>query len=195
MTRVPALGRRSQAQVPGARSGTRPGPPAPQICNFLSPRSFPTACRHDGTVSPPEPHRSLSVAPLIGDKRCYGEATVRLRRGQPQDRERRERARLPRSGGAQTAGLSISIEMVSACAKGLVGTRSTASLEQMGTRWNASLPVWLRLGRAAPYPRLPPSAGAGNGAGGRTPQCACRLPVGATTVWLRTRHRTHVREH
>ena len=97
MTRVPALGRRSQAQVPGARSGTRPGPPAPQICNFLSPRSFPTACRHDGTVSPPEPHRSLSVAPLIGDKRCYGEATVRLRRGQAQDREWRGRTRLPQS--------------------------------------------------------------------------------------------------
>ena len=29
------------------------------------------------TVAPPGPHRSLPVAPLIGDKRCYGEATVR----------------------------------------------------------------------------------------------------------------------
>jgi hypothetical protein len=102
MTGVPALGRPSQAQVPRARSGTRPGPPTPQICNFLSPRSFPIACRHDGTASPPYPRRYLSVAPLQSLQRCDGEVTVRLRRGQPQDRER---ARLPRSVGAQTSGL------------------------------------------------------------------------------------------
>ena len=105
MARVPALGRRSQAQVPRARSGTRPVPPAPQIRNFLSPRSFPAACRHDHTASPPDPRHYPSIAPLIGDKRCYGGVTVRLRRGQAQDRERRERARLPQSVGAQTAGL------------------------------------------------------------------------------------------
>ena len=29
----------------------------------------------------PETHRSLPVAPLIGDKRCYGEAPVCLRWG------------------------------------------------------------------------------------------------------------------
>ena len=108
MARVPALGRRSQAQVPRARSGTRPGPPAPQICNFLSPRSFPTACRHDGTVSPPYPHRGLSVAPLIGDKRCYGEEHQRYARGDSSFMFRGKRRRLPcgdgfyefRSGGS-----------------------------------------------------------------------------------------------
>ena len=87
---------------------TRPGPPAPQIRNFLSPRSFPTACRHDGTVSPPYPRRYLSVVPLQSLQRYYGEVTARLRRGQAQDRERRERARLPQSVGAQTSGLSYS---------------------------------------------------------------------------------------
>ena len=39
------------------------------------------------------------------------------------------------------------------------------------------------------------SAGAGKGAGGRTPQCAGRLQVGATTVWLRIRHRTYIQEY
>src|ERR1035438_2224206 len=41
-----------------------PPPPLPILC-----------------LSSPELRRSLSVAPLIADKRCYGEATVRLRRG------------------------------------------------------------------------------------------------------------------
>src|ERR1035438_5805373 len=81
MTRVPALGRRSQAQVPRARSGTRPGPPAPQIRNFLSPRSFPATCRHDGTVSPPYPRRYLTVVPLQTLQRYYGEVTVRTGTG------------------------------------------------------------------------------------------------------------------
>ena len=31
-------------------------------------------------LSSPEPHRSLSVAPLIRNQRCYGEATVRVGR-------------------------------------------------------------------------------------------------------------------
>jgi hypothetical protein len=30
------------------------------------------------TIPSREPHRSLPVAPLIGDQRCYGEATVRV---------------------------------------------------------------------------------------------------------------------
>ncbi len=32
-------------------------------------------------VTPPDAHRTLTVAPLIADKRCYGEATVCIRRG------------------------------------------------------------------------------------------------------------------
>jgi hypothetical protein len=32
------------------------------------------------SLSSPLPHRSLSVAPLIGDQRCYGEAPVSLAR-------------------------------------------------------------------------------------------------------------------
>jgi hypothetical protein len=35
----------------------------------------------DRAAAPPEPHRSLPVAPLIGDQRCYGEAPVRPARG------------------------------------------------------------------------------------------------------------------
>ena len=31
----------------------------------------------DTTIAPPEPRRSLAVAPLIGDKRCYGETPAR----------------------------------------------------------------------------------------------------------------------
>ena len=30
------------------------------------------------SIAPPDPHRSLAVVPLIGDKRYYGEATVYL---------------------------------------------------------------------------------------------------------------------
>ena len=33
---------------------------------------------HACTIPSREPHRSLTVAPLIGNQRCYGEATVRL---------------------------------------------------------------------------------------------------------------------
>ena len=46
----------SPSQVPRARSGTPPSPPVPQIRNFLSPRSFPTVCRHQ-----PAPYPLLSL--------------------------------------------------------------------------------------------------------------------------------------
>ena len=36
---------------------------------------------HACTIPSREPHRSLTVAPLIGNQRCYGEATVRVWRG------------------------------------------------------------------------------------------------------------------
>jgi hypothetical protein len=36
------------------------------------------------SIAPPDPRRILPVAPLIGDKRCYGEYPVRLR-GDPRD--------------------------------------------------------------------------------------------------------------
>jgi hypothetical protein len=106
MTRVPAPGERSQAQVTRARSGTRPGPPAPQIRNFLSPRDFPAARRHNGAVAPPDPRQYLTGVPLQGLQRYSGEVTVRLWRGQAQDRERRGRTPLPQSVGAQSTGLS-----------------------------------------------------------------------------------------
>src|ERR1035438_5402192 len=89
-----ALGGVSPAHAPRARSGTRPSLPAPQSSNFLSPRSFPTPCRHDGTASPPYPRRYPSVVPLQSLQRHGGGVTVRLRRGQAQDQERRKRARL-----------------------------------------------------------------------------------------------------
>ena len=46
--------------------------------------TFPTHSRRQGgspAVVSWEPRRYLAVAPLIGDKRCYGEVTARLRRG------------------------------------------------------------------------------------------------------------------
>src|ERR1035441_10921380 len=46
--------------------------------------------------APPEPHRNLAVAPLIGDQRCYGEVPVRLRWG-PQD----GLVQVGRNGGAR----------------------------------------------------------------------------------------------
>ena len=51
------------------------------------------------SVVPPDPRRSLPVAPLIGDKRCYGEATARLRRGYGGIPDR-EPSRQPGAGGA-----------------------------------------------------------------------------------------------
>ena len=80
-----ALIRRTCASGSGARrcSGSRPGPvprvsaTSPNPVWRPRPPSLWPLFLQPCTRASREPRRSLPVAPLIGDKRCYGEATVR----------------------------------------------------------------------------------------------------------------------
>ncbi len=50
--------------------------------SFLPPaKGWPLPSPGSAPIPTPETHRSLTVAPLIADQRCYGEAPARRRRG------------------------------------------------------------------------------------------------------------------
>src|SRR5208283_5954832 len=66
-----------------AENGEEPDKRFFAVFGVMGKTASPTACSylHSPTAASPYLHRSLPVAPLIRDKRCYGEAPVCIRRG------------------------------------------------------------------------------------------------------------------